>query len=147
MPKITNPVVIAKLREGVLAGKPDNQVMIEAGLSVQTANTQSRRTKVLQVVKSRIAEELTDNQILEQLKEILRLKLMLEREVLDEVTADKSISRKEKLLVINKTKDNIAETIKSLRLVSGESTDNLSISAAEKDERLGRLNRIMSGKN
>lgn len=56
MPKITNPVKIKKIREGIRLGKTDKQILLDAGFSVSTAN--HKQTEILKVEKSRIAKEL-----------------------------------------------------------------------------------------
>ena len=70
MPKITNPVIISKIRQGILEGKPDSRVLADAGLAKSTAKTQVKRTKILKVVKSRIAEEFKAEEI--TVEEVLR---------------------------------------------------------------------------
>lgn len=63
MPKITNPVTLEKIRKGLLQGKPDNQVLIEAGLSEKTANHRAKKCKALIIVKNCIAEKLKKSDI------------------------------------------------------------------------------------
>src|SRR3990167_9553064 len=70
MPKITNPVIISKIIQGILEGKPDSIVLADAGLAKSTAKTQVKRTKILKVVKSRIAEEFKAEEI--TVEEVLR---------------------------------------------------------------------------
>ena len=63
MPKITNPIVIAKIRRGILEGKPESQVMIEAGLSKETARTNVGDCKIVNTVKNRIIQEIAESQV------------------------------------------------------------------------------------
>ena len=150
MPKITNPVIIAKLRAGVLAGKPDNQVMIEAGLSEHTANHKAKETVILNVVKRGIGASLSDDYIIEQLQAILKLKMSVERKLFEFIDRYKRITPqnlRNVTLAINKTKDNITEISKLLRLYNGDSTENLNLSDEETTSRRNRLIDMARGIN
>lgn len=83
MPKITNPVTINKIRKGLLERKPDNQVLIEAGLSKQTANHKAGQCEILKVVKSRIVQELKESDVTVQL-------------ILNNLYEDRELARKKK---------------------------------------------------
>ena len=150
MPKITNPVILEKLKESVLAGKSDRQCLLDAGLSQHTANTQVARTKCLKVVKSNIAASLTDDYIIEQLQAILKLKMSVERKLFEFIDRYKRITPqnlRNVTLAINKTKDNITEISKLLRLYNGDSTENLNLTDEETTSRRNRLMDMARGIN
>ena len=83
MPKITNPIIIAKIRKGILEGKPDNQIIIDAGLSIQTANHRAKYCKTLKIVKNSIIKELKESDITIQL-------------IINRLNEDRELARKKK---------------------------------------------------
>ena len=83
MPKITNPVVINKIRRGLLEGKPDNKILVEAGLSKQTANHKANQCQILKVVKGCIRKELKENDVTVEL-------------IISNLNEDRELARKKK---------------------------------------------------
>lgn len=146
MPKQINPIRKARLKKELLEGKSAKQSMIDAGYSVNTAINATQKT-VVKDCQLEIKNELTDEKIIEQLKEILRLKLSVERKLFEFVDSHPKISKKNLkpvLQAINKTKDNIAEITKTLRLVEDKPTHILQLDDNERKQRLERLGRYFS---
>ena len=144
MPRTVNPVKRLLLKKSLREGKGINQSLRDANYSEGTIRGHNNSTSNI-VVRScvkEIEQELNDKEIIDKLKRLLRLKLDMEMQLFDEISHDNDSSRKEKMTLINKTKDNIAEITKTLRLVEGQSTENIDIK--DRDFRLDRLkNRLL----
>ena len=92
--------------------------------------------------KEEIAKELKDTDIIDSLRRILSLKLSVEEKLFKFVNSHSEIDAKNLKIVtlaINKTKDNITEIGKLLRLYTGDSTEKIEISDEERNQRRSRL--------
>jgi len=84
MPKITNPVIISKIRKGLLEGKNDSDIMRDVGYSQSMIDHKDRKQiKSIQVEKSRIVLELKENDITPEL-------------ILNRLNEDRVLARKKK---------------------------------------------------
>jgi len=116
------------------------KAILAAGLSKSYAyHDVDDKNTLLNTVKAETAKELDNIGIVARLKRILALKLKLEESIFEDAVNDPSLPRAAKLQIINKTKDNIDLIIKNVRLLEGESTENINISEQERAARLSRI--------
>lgn len=95
-----------------------------------------------EIRKLLIKQGLDSESSIKKFKGILVKKLELEEEVLNE--ALESNDFKKKLLVLSKSKDNITDFAKLIRLLEGESTENVNlVSKEEYQYESNRLNSIL----
>lgn len=135
-------VRLAKYKRARLEGKDKQASILAAGFSVNTAKAQNKHLKLVRVGDAQLEKELSNEDIIKELRSILKLKLELEKKVfLDALTIK---NRKLRLQVLNKTKDNIAEITKTLRLVEGDSTANIQVTEKEKTAKYNRMKEYMT---
>ena len=149
MPKITNPVVIADITNSLRQGNSARQAALDGGLTEKSAHNATKRKVVLSCM-AEVRTELTDDYIVEQLQAILKLKMSVERKLFEFIDRYKRITPanlRNVTLAINKTKDNITEISKLLRLYNGDSTENLNLSDEETTSRRNRLIDMARGIN
>uniref|UniRef100_A0A6M3IUW2 Terminase n=1 Tax=viral metagenome TaxID=1070528 RepID=A0A6M3IUW2_9ZZZZ len=141
MPCIISRVKINKAKaEYIKSNGNGYKTLKAAGLAETTArHNVSPNNKLLKTVKAETAKELDNIGIVARLKRILALKLKLEESIFQDAVNDITLSREKKLQVINKTKDNIDLIIKNVRLLEGESTENININEAERAAKLSRI--------
>src|SRR3990167_3596626 len=137
MPRAINPIRKALVKRALMQGKPISTALKEAGYAKgqQRGHNNSTSNKVVRSCFKEIQEAFGEEQIIKELKEILQLKLQLEKEIFKD--AQKIKNRKLRLQVINKTKDSITEISKTLRLYEGQSTEKIEVE--DKQARIAKL--------
>lgn len=138
MTKRIDPVRKELYKIARMNGKSKTQSLKDAGYAETTARIKNtdKNNRLVRVSEREVVKALTDKEIVEKLRELLRLKLELERQAYDISLKDKSLTQDQRLKLMNKTKDNIESINKTLRLSEGQSTENVQVD----DQRQSRLN-------
>ena len=134
MPRAINPIRKAILKRALARGKSARQALSEANYAPSTIH-QSTNNRSVKICIREIQAAFGEEQIIKELKEILQLKLQLEKEIFKD--AQRIKNRKLRLQVINKTKDSITEISKTLRLYEGQSTEKIEVE--DKQARIAKL--------
>lgn len=146
MPAQVDELKVMRYKESRLRGASKTQALIDIGLKPETADAHTgdngvgRRGEALALAE--VKEKYGSEKIIADLTDILRLKISVEKKLFSYIDGHKKISPKnlkEITLAINKTKDNIAEIGKLLRLYEGEPTDIFATSDGEKSAKVNRL--------
>lgn len=86
--------------------------------------------------------------VIESLEKLLELKIDAETRAFLKSKNLSPSDIKTLLAIINKSKDNIGETVKTIRLLQGESTGNLTITdEREREDRISRLRAMLPATN
>jgi len=126
MPKITNPVIKSKIRQGILAGKNDSDVLRAAGFSESMIKHKDRKQiKALEVEKSRIAQEIKEADVTVLL-------------VLNNLFEDRELARKKNDIATMKEVDNLLG--KYLAMFTDKLQSDMTIK--DQQERQARINRL-----
>ena len=133
-----DPVRKELYKKARMNGKSKTQALRDAGYAETTAKNRNtnKTSSLVEVSEREVIQALTDKEIVEKLRELLRLKLELERQAYDISLKDKTLTQDQRLKLMNKTKDNIESILKTLRLSEGQSTENIQVD----DQRQSRLN-------
>lgn len=122
-----------------LAGYTVRDTLRELGFSAKNPyNLPICRYGEIRIRELFINEALNGEALVKKFKNILTMKLELEEKVLEEALADEDF--KKRLMALKGSKDNISDLAKIVRLLEGESTENVNL--VSKEEYQYEFNRL-----
>ena len=124
-----------------LKGVSKTQSLRDAGYAETTAKTMNtdKTSNLVKTSERLVIKELSSPETIKIYKKLLASKLELEQRVYDNALSDKDLTREQQLKIMNKTKDNIEAISKTVRLLEGQSTENIKVD----DDRQSRLASMM----